>query len=319
MPRKKRRKKCWIFLAEKKMAMPEKRCGFICVAGPSNSGKSTLMNALVGTKVSIVSPRTQTTRSRTLGILNRNSSQIILVDTPGIFDPKRRLERAMVSAAWSSAGGADITAIVIDATKSLKKKPLEEILQKFKEREIRSVLVINKIDLVDKKELLETARSLNENYTFEATFMVSALQKQGLDRLLDYFSKAVPEGPWHYDEDEITDVPERVLAAEITREKIFWQLRQELPYSVHVRTENWENFSNGQILIEQVVYVSRKNHKAIMLGRNGSRIKKIGEASRQDLCRIFETEVHLKLHVKIKENWDEDACEYELLGLDYDN
>jgi GTP-binding protein Era len=301
------------------MAMPEKRCGFICVAGPSNSGKSTLMNALVGTKVSIVSPRTQTTRSRTLGILNRNSSQIILVDTPGIFDPKRRLERAMVSAAWSSAGGADITAIVIDATKSLKKKPLEEILQKFKEREIRSVLVINKIDLVDKKELLETARSLNENYTFEATFMVSALQKQGLDRLLDYFSKAVPEGPWHYDEDEITDVPERVLAAEITREKIFWQLRQELPYSVHVRTENWENFSNGQILIEQVVYVSRKNHKAIMLGRNGSRIKKIGEASRQDLCRIFETEVHLKLHVKIKENWDEDACEYELLGLDYDN
>ncbi len=297
--------------------MAEQRCGFVAIVGPPNSGKSTLVNTLVGTKVSIVSPKVQTTRTRVLGIALHEKSQIILIDTPGIFSPKKRLERAMVAAAWNGVQEADMVALIVDAQKALRGSYLDDIIRRIKLGAGSRILVLNKIDLVEKPALLEVARRLNEQCPFEATFMISALKGHGSDKLLEYLAASVPEGAWLFDEDMITDMPARLMAAEITREKIFRQLHEEIPYGIAVETERWEELDNGQILINQVIYVARDNYKAIVLGRGGSRIRQIGEASRLELCEILETAVHLKLHVKVKENWFEDASQYALLGLDF--
>jgi GTP-binding protein Era len=296
----------------------EKRCGFVAVVGPPNSGKSTLVNALVGTKVSIVSPKVQTTRSRVLGIALHENSQIVLVDTPGIFAPKKRLERAMVAAAWSGAKDADLIALIVDATRAMRNDEIPGLLKKLRTSGNRLVLILNKIDLIEKPKLPEISRWFNEQCDFEATFMISALKNRGTGELLEFLARAVPEGAWLFDEDTITDMPNRLLAAEITREKIFHLLHQEIPYGIAVHTESWEDFENGQIKIEQTVLVARDNYKGMVVGKGGSMIKRIGEAARLELCEIFETEVHLKLHVKVKENWFENPEQFAILGLEFD-
>lgn len=295
--------------------LPETTCGFVAIIGLPNAGKSTLTNALVGSKVSIVSRKVQTTRTRVLGIVTEGNAQLILMDTPGIFDPKKTLEKAMVKAAWSVLGDADVIVHLVDATDKGAAERNKMIVERLPEK-TRCVLALNKVDKVQKDTLLALAAQMNEAFGYEATFMISSLKRGGLSDMLAALTSYLPAGPWMFEEDQITDMPMRLMAAEITREKVFEQLHQELPYEIMVETEHWERFDNGSIKINQVIYVSRESQKGIVVGKGGSRIKKIGERARLELEEIFEQRMHLKLHVKVQENWAERTENYRLMGLE---
>ena len=281
-------------------------CGYVAVIGPPNAGKSTLMNRIVGTKVSIVSSKVQTTRSRVLGIALKDDAQIVFVDTPGLFQPDKRktLERAMVAAAWEAVPDADRVLFLVDAAKP-KMKQVQEILRRLKEQgaeadRTRFALVLNKIDLVRREELLALSQSLNEHFPFDRTFMISAEKGDGVADILSALAADMPPGPWLYPEDQVTDMPLRLMAAEITREALFRFLHEELPYHLTVETEKWEDFDDGSIKIDQIILIAREAHKKIVLGKGGAMIKKIGQISREQLEEILETRVHLKLFVKVR-------------------
>jgi GTP-binding protein Era len=294
------------------------RCGFISVIGAPNAGKSTLVNTLVGAKVSIVSPKVQTTRARVMGIVNVGKTQVVFVDTPGIFAPKKRLEKAMVSAAWQGAADAEVILLLIDAGKGKISADARAIIERLQKQEKKAVLALNKIDMVDKEKLLALAAELNGAGVFTDIYMISALTGDGTQRLLKDLAARMPEGPWNFDADQLSDMPQRLLAAEITREKIFLQLGDELPYASAVETESWDEFDNGSVRIAQTVYVMRDSQKAIVLGKGGARIKKIGEAARKELEEMMERRVHLSLFVKVRENWTDDPARYREWGLDFD-
>lgn len=292
------------------------RCGFVAIIGAPNAGKSTLVNALVGAKVTIVSHKVQTTRSLVRGIAMEGGSQIILVDTPGLFSPRRRLDRAMVSAAWGGAADADRVVVLVDAKKGLD-EPVEAILDKLGDVRQPKDLVLNKVDLVDRPKLLDLATAINERVRFEKTFMISAATGSGVKDLRQHLAATAPLGPWHYPEDEISDVPARMLAAEITREKLYHRLHDELPYDATVETESYEERKDGSIRIEQTIYVVREGQRKIMLGKGGETIKLISQSAREELSKLFETKVHLFLFVKVRENWGDDPERYERMGLEY--
>lgn len=291
--------------------------GFVAIVGAPNAGKSTLLNQLVGAKVSIVSPKVQTTRARVTGITIAGASQLVFVDTPGIFEPKRRLERAMVAAAWQGAADADEIVVVVDAANRGHAVDDNRILDGLKEAGRKAVLVLNKIDLVRRESLLPMAARLNQAFRFKETFMVSAETGDGVEDLKSHLAGSMPAGPWLYPEDELTDLPMRLLAAEITREQLFRQLHDEVPHQLAVETEVWEEFRNGSVRIKQVVFVQRDGQKAIVLGKGGARIRSVGEAARTELETLFERRVHLFLFVKVRENWPEDPERYRMMGLDW--
>ncbi len=296
-----------------------KRCGFVAVIGAPNAGKSTLINGWVGSKVSIVSPKVQTTRSLVRGIAIQGQSQIIFIDTPGIFQPKKTLEKAMVSAAWQGASDVDFILLVVDASKKKLDKDTADIIDRLATQKDaqRCILVLNKIDKAPREKLMMLAKDLNDKISFEATFMVSALKENGLNDVMSFLTNHMPEGVWHFPEDQVSDMPMRLLAAEITREKLFNSLYQELPYGLTVETEDWEDFENGSIKISQIIYLARENHKGIILGKGGAHIKEIGKLARLELEEIIGTTVHLKIFVKVQENWSEDPEKYHIWGLDY--
>ena len=291
-------------------------CGFVALIGAPNAGKSTLLNALVGSKVSIISHKVQTTRALIRGIAVEGRSQLIFIDTPGIFSPRRRLDRAMVTTAWSGAHEADFVGVLIDARKGLDEEA-EGILQRLEEVKAPKLLVLNKIDLVAKEALLTLAKAANEMAKFEATFMISALTGDGVADLKDWLAQHVPPGPWLYPPDQMSDAPIRQLAAEITREKLFERLHQELPYHSTVETEAWKELRGGDIRIEQTIYVERESQRKIVLGKGGQTIKAIGEAARKDIAGIVEAKVHLFLFVKVREGWGEDPERYRAMGLEF--
>ena len=292
------------------------RCGFVALIGAPNAGKSTLINALVGSKVTIVSRKVQTTRALIRGIAAAGQSQLIFVDTPGIFAPKRRLDRAMVTTAWSGAHDADIVGLLIDARKGLDEEA-GAILAKVDEVRAPKLLILNKIDLVAKEALLALAQAANDKAKFEATFMISALTGNGVSDLKTWLAERVPPGPWHYPADQMSDAPLRQLAAEITREKLFERLHQELPYQATVETELWKELRKGDVRIEQTIYVERESQRKIVLGKGGTTIKAIGEASRREIEQIVEGKVHLFLFVKVREGWGEDPERYRAMGLEF--
>jgi GTP-binding protein Era len=304
-------------MVEPDEAVPDAtRCGFIALIGAPNAGKSTLTNALTGSKVAIVTPKVQTTRALVRGIALAGKAQLIFVDTPGIFAPKRRLDRAMVTTAWSGAHDADLVAVLIDASEGLGGEA-DAILGRLGEIKQPKVLVLNKIDVVDKPRLLTLAQAANARAAFAATFMVSALSGNGVVDLRDWLAAHVPAGPWHYPEDEISDAPERHLAAEITREKLFLRLHQELPYQSTVETETWTERKDGSVRIEQTIYVERESQRKIVLGKDGRSIRAIGSAARRELAEILEKPVHLFLFVKVREHWGDDPERYRAMGLEY--
>jgi GTP-binding protein Era len=292
------------------------RSGFVALIGAPNAGKSTLMNQLVGAKVSIVSHKVQTTRAIVRGIAIHDRTQIVFIDTPGIFTPKRRLDRAMVTTAWGGAKDGDLVLVLIDAERGIK-GDAEALLDSLAERQGRTILVINKIDQVKRDTLLALTAAIHEKARFDETFMISALNGSGCKDLMDYLAKTLPEGPWYYPEDQISDLPMRQLAAEITREKLFLRLHQELPYASHVETESWEEKKDGSVRIEQVIYVERESQKKIVLGHKGETIKAIGQASRKEISEILEQKVHLFLFVKVRENWGNDPERYREMGLEF--
>lgn len=294
----------------------ETRSGFVALIGATNAGKSTLVNRLVGAKVSIVSHKVQTTRAIVRGIAIHDQTQIVFMDTPGIFKPRRRLDRAMVTTAWGGAKDADIILLLVDSERGLK-GDVEKILEALKDVKQPKILALNKVDRVKPEVLLQLAAQANEQVAFEHTFMISATSGSGCEDLMDHLSKALPAGPWYYPEDQISDLPMRQLAAEITREKLFLRLHQELPYSSHVETEKWEERKDGSVRIEQVVYVERDSQKKIALGKNGEAIKSISMAARKEISEILEQPVHLFLFVKVRENWGDDPERYREMGLDY--
>jgi GTP-binding protein Era len=297
--------------------MKKLHCGFVSVIGAPNAGKSTLVNTLVGAKVSIVSPKVQTTRVRVMGIVNQGGCQIVFVDTPGIFTPKKRLEKAMVSAAWQGASDAEVVLLIVDAQRGKVNADTQAIIDRLKKHEKKVILVLNKIDTIAKEKLLALTAQLDASGIFTDIYMISALKGDGTDKLLADIAAKIPEGPWMFTEDQISDMPQRLLAAEITREKIFMQLGDELPYASTVETESWEEFDNGSVKISQTVYVMRDTQKAIVLGKGGTRIKKIGEESRLELEEILERRVHLSLFVKVREKWTDDPERYKTWGLDF--
>lgn len=292
------------------------RCGFIALIGAPNAGKSTLINALVGSKVAIVSPKVQTTRTLVRGIAMEGPAQLVFMDTPGIFAPKRRLDRAMVTTAWSGAHDADMVAVLLDAKKGLDDEA-ETIFEKLAEVRQPKILILNKVDLVEKAKLLGLAQDANGRGKFEATFMVSALSGDGVGDVRKWLAEHVPEGPWHYPEDEVSDAPLRHLAAEITREKLYLKLHQELPYQSTVETEKWTDLKDGSVRIEQTIYVERESQRKIVLGKSGQSIKAIGEAARRELAEIIEKKVHLFLFVKVREGWGDDPERYRQMGLEF--
>jgi GTP-binding protein Era len=293
-----------------------RRSGFVALVGAPNAGKSTLMNRLVGSKVSIVSHKVQTTRAIIRGIATHRGAQIVFVDTPGIFNPRRRLDKAMVTTAWGGAKDADIVALLIDAERGIA-GDAEKILENLAGIGRPKLLILNKVDRVKRESLLALAQEANERVAFERTFMISALTGSGCEDLLDHLAASLPEGPWYYPEDQLSDLPMRQLAAEITREKIFLRLHQELPYASHVETEKWEERKDGSVRIEQVIYVERESQKKIVLGRKGETIRAIGQASRKELAEILEQPVHLFLFVKVRENWGDDPERYREMGLEF--
>lgn len=293
------------------------RCGFIAVIGAPNAGKSTLVNQMVGAKVSIVSHKVQTTRVPMRGIAIESNSQLVFIDTPGIFRPKRRLDRAMVQAAWGGAQDADIVVLLVDAAKGIE-EDLERILAKLVDAPHPKILVLNKVDRVaDKDRLLPLIAKLSEKQKFDRVFLISALDGNGVADLKRYLADKMPSGPWHYPEDEISDAPLRMLAAELTREKIYEFLHEELPYSTTVETTDWKAFKNGSVRVEQTIYVERDSQKAIVLGKGGQTIKNISSRSRSELAKILEHDVHLFLFVKVRENWGSDPERYREMGLEF--
>ncbi len=298
------------------VAPPATRCGFVALIGAPNVGKSTLVNALVGSKVTIVSRKVQTTRALIRGIVIENNAQIILVDTPGIFLPKRRLDRAMVSTAWSGAHDADLVCVLLDAKAGIDEEA-DAILTKLSTVKHEKILVLNKIDLVPREKLLALAKTANDRLSFAHTFMVSALSGDGVDDLRRTLAEMVPPGPFHYPEDQMSDAPMRHLAAEITREKIYRQLHQELPYQSTVETDSWTERKDKSIRIEQTIFVERESQRKIVLGKGGATIKAIGAESRKELAEIVGVPVHLFLFVKVRENWGDDPDRYREMGLEF--
>ncbi len=295
------------------------RCGFVALIGEPNAGKSTLMNRMVGAKVSIVTHKVQTTRARIRGVALEGASQIVFVDTPGLFRPRRRLDRAMVAAAWTGAEDADVVVLLVEAHRGVT-EGVEEILAALDERSGgRTVaLAINKIDRVKAPELLALSEKLNARRDFAATFMISAERGHGCDDLKRWLAEQVPEGPWHYPEDQIADAPMRNIAAEMTREKLTLRLHQELPYELTVETEEWEERKDGSVRIQQVIYVMRDGHRGIVLGNRGETIKSVGQAARGEIKAFLEREVHLFLEVRVRPNWQDERERYENMGLDWD-
>jgi GTP-binding protein Era len=292
------------------------RCGFVALIGAPNVGKSTLVNALVGSKVTIVSRKVQTTRALIRGIVIDNNAQIILVDTPGIFLPKRRLDRAMVSTAWSGAHDADLVCVLLDAKAGIDEEA-DAILEKLATVQHEKILVLNKIDLVPREKLLGLAKAANDRLSLVRTFMVSALSGDGVDDLRRTLAEMVPPGPFHYPEDQMSDAPMRHLAAEITREKIFRQLHQELPYQSTVETDTWTERKDKSIRIEQTIFVERESQRKIVLGKGGGTIKSIGADARKEIAEIVGVPVHLFLFVKVRENWGDDPDRYREMGLEF--
>ena len=292
------------------------KAGFVAVIGAPNAGKSTLVNHLVGFKVSIVTHKVQTTRTRIRGVCMHGASQIIFVDTPGIFEPKRKLDRAMVDAAWLGADDADLIVFLYDVTRREVDSDTIRILSGLKNNNKKAILVLNKIDLVKPELLLPITKRFQKENIFSDTFMISAENGSGCEKLLEYLSARMPDSPWLYPEDEVSDLPQRLLAAEITREQVLLKLHQELPYGATVETEEWTERDDGAIVINQIIYVQRPGHKKIALGRHGSMIKAIGKASRHELQVLLNRTVHLFLFVKVRENWMEDPDRYALWGLD---
>lgn len=292
------------------------RCGFVALIGAPNAGKSTLINRLVGTKVSIVSHKVQTTRSTVRGIAISGQTQIIFVDTPGIFRPKRRLDRAMVDTAWGGAKDADLVAVLIDAARGLDEEAVA-LLAGLGEVAHPKILLLNKIDALKREQLLALAADANARATFERTFMISALTGDGLPDLTAWLATALPEGPWLYPEDEVSDMPLRQLAAEVTREKLFERLHQELPYASTVETESWTEQKDGSVKIEQTIFVERDSQKKIVIGKAGATIKAISMAARKEIAAIAERPVHLFLFVKVRENWGDDPERYQALGIEF--
>ncbi|WP_244606494.1 GTPase Era [Arsenicitalea aurantiaca] len=292
------------------------RCGFVALVGAPNAGKSTLLNALVGTKVSIVTHKAQTTRAQIRGVVTLEDTQIVFIDTPGIFAPKRRLDRAMVDAAWTGAGDADLVAFIVDAERGLTEE-VESLCEGLANIRHPRLLILNKIDAVRRETLLALAQTLNERLRFEQTFMISALKGDGVQDMMDWCARHVPPGPWHFPEDQLTDLSLAITAAEVTREKLFLRIHDEIPYNVTVETERFQIQKDGSYKIDQVVYVTRDTHKKIVLGAGGQTIKAIGADARRELIEIFETPVHLFLFVKVREKWGDDPERYREMGLDY--
>lgn len=294
------------------------KAGFIALIGEPNAGKSTLMNAMVGAKIAIVTHKVQTTRTMVRGIAMEGDAQLIFVDTPGLFRPRRRLDRAMVAAAWSGAEDADIVALLIEAHRGLT-DGVREIIAALKDAKRRpTFLVINKIDKVKPEALLALSKKMNEAFDFDVSFMISAETGKGVDSLRSAFAKTLPASPWLYPEDQIADMPLRLIAAEITREKLMLRLHEELPYQLTVETESWEERKDGSVKIIQLIYVARDGHKGIVLGRRGETLKGVSMAARKELSAFLDRKVHLFLEVKVRENWQDEKERYEELGLEFD-
>jgi GTPase len=292
------------------------RCGFVALIGAPNAGKSTLLNRLVGQKLAIVSPKVQTTRSRLLGIATEGGAQLIFVDTPGIFEPRRRLDRAMVAAAWAGVSDADVTVLLVDAARGIDDDTVR-IVERLKSARRPAVLALNKIDLVRREILLSLADRLSKRGEFTQIFMIAGLTGSGVDDLYRHLAAAVPEGPFLFPPDQLSDAPERFLAAEMTREQVFLQLHDELPYSATVETESWQDRPDGSVRVEQVIYVRRPSQRAIVLGEGGKRIKTIGARARAELGAMLDRKVHLFLFVKVRDNWLDDPERYRAIGVDF--
>ncbi len=292
------------------------KCGFFAIIGAPNAGKSTLLNQLVGAKVAIVTHKVQTTRTRVTGIGMHENTQLVFIDTPGIFAPKRRLDRAMVSAAWKGAEDAEKTALMVDAKKGVD-DDVSRILKGLADAGRKAILVINKIDTIKREKLLALVHKLNETGIFTETFMISALNGDGVADLKAYLSDLAPEGPWMYPEDQISDITLRLLAAEITREKVYLRLHEELPYAITVETEAWDERPDGSVRIEQVIHVERESQKGIVIGKGGQMLKLLGQMAREEMQESFDRKVHLFLHVRVTEKWADDKSVYEDMGLDF--
>ncbi|HEY0116546.1 MAG TPA: GTPase Era [Allosphingosinicella sp.] len=298
------------------MQPSSQKAGLVAVVGAPNAGKSTLVNALVGQKVAIVTPKAQTTRTRLMGIAIHGETQVLLVDTPGIFEPKRRLDRAMVAAVWEGAKDADLIAFVMDASRGIN-RGIEDIVMRLKDRRETKVLVLNKVDITKKNELLALASAMNERIDFTDIFMVSATTGDGIADLKSALAARMPEGPWLFPEDQVSDATDRMMAAEVTREQLYLKLHAELPYASAVETEKYEERKDGSVAIHQQILVGRPTQKAIVLGKGGTMIRAIGEAARTELSQMLGRKVHLFLHVKVNPNWEEDRGLYREIGLDW--
>jgi len=310
-------------MADTHSATPATRAGFVAIIGAPNAGKSTLVNALVGRKVSIVTPKVQTTRFQVRGVMMRGAAQLVLVDTPGVFSPRRRLDRAMVAAAWDGADDADAIVHVVDAAAQLSEakrtvEDVERVIEGLRTHELKAVLVLNKIDLIKRDELLALSQSLFETGVYSDVFMISASQGDRINDLASFMVSLMPESPFLYPEDQIADLSERMLAAEVTREKLYLRVHDELPYALTVETESWKDQKDGAVRIEQTVYVEREAHKPIILGKGGQTIKWVSTQARQDLEAQLGRKVHLFLFVKVRPNWGDERARFNALGLDFD-
>ena len=301
---------------EAEQVTPDTRSGFVALIGAPNAGKSTLLNQLVGSKVSIVTHKVQTTRAMVRGVVTQDKAQIVFVDTPGIFRPRRRLDTAMVTTAWRGAKDADLIVLLIDAERGIR-GDAQAILESLAEVQQPKILLLNKVDRVNPEALLKLTAEANEKVAFTRTFMISALTGSGCKDFLNYLAETLPAGPWYYPEDQISDLPMRQLAAEVTREKLYLRLHQELPYSSTIETEKWEEKPDGSVRIEQVIYVERDSQKKIVLGHKGETIRSIGQAARREIGEMLEQTVHLFLFVKVRENWGDDPERYREMGLEF--
>jgi GTP-binding protein Era len=303
-------------MAEEVGKLPATRCGYVALIGAPNAGKSTLLNRLVGQKLAIVTPKVQTTRSRLLGIATDGETQLIFVDTPGIFAPRRRLDRAMIAAAWAGASDADVTVLLVDAARGID-DDTARIAQRLKDVRAPLILALNKIDLVRRDALLGLTERLSQLASFSRVFMISGLTGDGVEDLRGHLAELVPEGPFLFPPDQLSDAPERWLAAEVTREQVFLQLHDELPYSATVETESWDERPDGSVRVEQVIYVRKPSQRAIVLGEGGKRIKTIGARARAELGMMLDRKVHLFLFVKVRDNWLDDPERYRAMGIEF--